>query len=184
MKLKYFYIALLAIVAVNQAYGADEKYKRRAAAPEQIRQHEHVAAQVAPHIDLAGHHNNPVAAIQDINDRIGVTAAGGAHNTANERLTDALGITGEIADTHTARGTRLDPLHVPLVALNPRLEAILARLKAGIAASNLNGGQYELRTLDTTKTVGTAAAGAPHANDLAAVAASTTIEDFLTELGW
>jgi hypothetical protein len=181
MKLKYFYIALLAIVAVNQTYGADEKYKRRAAAPEQVRQHEHVAHQVAPHIDLAGHHNNPVAAIQDINDRIGVTVAGGAHHTANERLTDALGVIGNITDVATAQGALNVPGHLPLAALNPRLEAILNRLKIGLAATAVAG--VHVHGVAATKTTNTAA-GAIAAGDEAAAAAAADIENFLTEIGW
>lgn len=182
MKLKYFYIALLAIVAVNQTYGADAKYRRKAEAPEQVRQHEHVANQVAPHIDLAHHHNNPVAAIQDINDRIGVTAGGGGHHTANERLTDALGITGQITDTATAQGTLVDPVHPPLAALNPRLEAILARLKIGIRDSAAAGGA--ITTVTATKTTNTAGGGPAQAGDFAAVVGAASIEDLLTELGW
>lgn len=209
MKLKVFYLGLLSVVALSQAQGMDPnaKYRRGQVAEAQVKMHEHVAKQVEPHIDVATH-GDPVTAVGDIsgkigehphahsrtgttvnhksddlNTRLGTKAAGATGPSAHEKLTDLLGIQGDVTYGASARGA--NDGNVGNAANNlagsaiANEEAILRRLKAGINAN----AAVAVVGLTNTRTQNTAA-GALHAQDFVNAAGANNLQDFLAELGW
>ena len=108
-------------------------------------------------------------------------APGATGPSVHEKLTDALVIAGKSRAAATDRGAG----GAVLPTLIGREEALLARLKAGIAGLNANGGQYEVRTVAITKSPASTAAGQPPVpQDLGAAAAATNLHDCLAALGW
>ena len=118
---------------------------------------------------------------EDLAARLGTKSVGPKGPSVHEKLTDAFIIAGEsrAAATDGGVGGGLLP------TLIEREEALLNRLKAGIARLHVNAGQHEVRTLVITKSAAATIAGQPPAaQDLAAAAAATNLHDCLAALGW
>lgn len=164
MKLKYLYLGLLSTLVMA---GQTEAMMRMKQAPEmeqKLKEHEH---HVISKLDTVTHGDVEHAA-QHIQDILGPVTRGAV-----------------------ARGHGLPIVHGAVNAadimptVNERLEAVLVRLKAGIAAN----AAHPLIGLVATKTANTAAGNLVTGNgdnrdDDFNAAAAGNIEDFLAELGW
>jgi hypothetical protein len=139
----------------------------------------HETLDVHPVGGLAADHANKRT--EDIAARLGTKAAAPTGPSVHEKLTDALALAGPSRPAATNRGRGAGQIDT----LIGREEALLVRLKAGIAGLHANGLQHEVRTLAETKSAArTAVAQPPVAQDLAAAAAATNIHDCLAALGW
>ena len=209
MKLKYLCLGLLStLVVVNQA----EAMMRMKQAPEmeqKLKEHEHLQGQMldlgthgdvehaAQHIEThLGKHPTKVNRtgktvnhkIDDLNTRLGTKTAGPTGPSAHEKLTDLMALQGAITNQATARGITsgnigAGPTDLAGSAIKNE-ETIIARLKAGIAASAAAGGA--ITTITATKTTNTAGAAPAQAGDFNSIAlvGCNNIEDILAELGW
>jgi hypothetical protein len=214
MKLKAFTIGLLATIAMaNQAEAMMKRTYEAPKIEEKLKQHEDLQAKVEPMLDVATHGNQEAAArhvnttigkhpaqasrtgttvnhkIADVNTRLGKKTVGSAGDTTHHRVTDIMSIQGAVTNGAVNRGNGSGNVGANANDLAGTAikneEAILARLKAGLA-HNIGAGVAVQGTV-ATKANGTAAGPITHGGpgrDAEAAAAATNVQDFLAEIGW
>ncbi|MDF3034585.1 MAG: hypothetical protein K0R76_1539 [Alphaproteobacteria bacterium] len=136
-----------------------------------------------------GHHGAPAdhanKRAEDLAARLGAAAAP-TGPSVHEKLTDLMSIQGAVTNDASAVAARTGNVgggaHDLAGTAIKNEERILARLKAGLAATVAVGRQME--TVVDTEGVGTPAGNATVAGDIANANAANNIQAFLAALGW